>query len=288
MSKHLGFGKRLNASQHIEQFRLVVWQGEYLPEDATDAHSLYEAFRLRHQVFAEMKQWEEENADRLEIDEFDQKAQHFMLVGIDAHKQEHVLAYTRLIKGNPTPKTPENQSDYNLPMQKADVNLKKFHKDIHEGRFLELSRLVANPVLRNTLRKIDNMSIRSSDVLLYLTLEYCLNSPEPAEKIIVILEDFMCRRLDFFGIIYERIGQPVEHKGTRYPIMIDPHSEQNIRARSKIGQLLRRETHGTMDVFSEAPTKERLGRHTRHSRLPKFPRRMAVQQVFKVDIGIND
>lgn len=98
----------------------------------------------------------------------------------------------------------------------------------------------------------------------------------------------MCRRLEQFGIEYEQIGQPVEHKGVRYPIMIDPHSSANSVARARMGQLLRREAHGTLHVFSEEPP-EKSGAHqphrTRRTYKPNFPRRMTVQQVFRVDIG---
>lgn len=180
MNERVLIKRRINANQHIRHLKLVVWQGEYLPENFSEARSLYQAFQLRHQVFAEMKRWETVRPDRLEIDEFDQKARHFLLVGTDAYDHEHILAYTRLVKAMASGQ--RDPQACKLPMQKANVDLGDYLEDIDDGRFLELSRLVANPVLRNTLRHVDNMTIRSSDVLLYLTLEYCLKSPEPAEK----------------------------------------------------------------------------------------------------------
>lgn len=189
-----------------------------------------QVYELRYQVYCEELHFEEINADHIEQDEFDARSIHCFI----RHLSSDTFAGTlRLI-------TTRNDDEL-LPMEKFCPNAISDEK-LRPRNFLphqicELSRLAVPLAFRK--RQVDQFSGGATGVINeqafsvqelrffpYIAISLYMSAVAMCYKtrrvhIFVMMEPRLARSLNFVGIRFTQIGEPIEYHGKRAAFYID-------------------------------------------------------------------
>ena len=200
------------------------------PQLAWSPQLKQQVYRLRYQVYCEELHFEEINHDHIEQDEFDLRAIHCFI----RHLSSDTLAGTlRLI-------TTRNEDEL-LPMEKfcpdAITDEKIRPRNFLPHQICELSRLAVPLAFRKrqvdqftggATGAINEQAFSTQELRFFPYIAICLYMSAVAMcyktrrvHIFVMMEPRLARSLNFVGIKFTQIGEPIEYHGKRAPFYID-------------------------------------------------------------------
>lgn len=197
---------------------------------ALDARHKRDVFHIRHQVYCEELRYEPERPNRLETDEYDRHSLHCLLR--TATEARALVGCTRLVLARP------EDPYYPLPVERTcehSINRKIFDPQrFDRSRIAEVSRLaVRAPYRRRKGESAATLSIEQRDfgtlgqprfpyipVGLYLGT-VAMAARNGIDTLLVLTEPRLAAHFAKLGVEIRQIGEPVEHRGTRVPSMMD-------------------------------------------------------------------
>jgi len=204
---------------------------------ANSAQRLENVFRLRHQVYCDELGFEPQTASQLEHDEYDKNSIHCLLL----HKasQAYVGCIRLILADGNDPAAP-------FPFERACGESLHWSFDNSAGtgreQYGEISRLaiIANFRGRRTETNIADGRSETSyagnedrrhlfpsiSIGLYLAMT-AMVLDQGLKGVFAMMEPRLARQLRRFGILFEQVGEPVEHRGTRAPFCISSASVGN-------------------------------------------------------------
>lgn len=191
-----------------------------------------EAYRVRHAVYCEDLHFETSRPDGFEIDEYDARSLHLLIRSIHNNT---FIGCTRIIR------PPLGSSDKRLPFERTCAQtLDRSIIDpakLPADKIGEVSRLaVISAFRRRKGEKNHPISISEEDFSLgsilrfpYIPLGLYIGTVELARlyniKVLFMLtEKRLASHFSRLGAQLESIGEPVEHRGLRFPSMVETHS----------------------------------------------------------------
>ena len=193
---------------------------------------LAEVFRLRHQIYCDELGFEPQRASCLEHDEYDERSIHCLLL----HKASKTfIGCSRLIL------TAVNEPDERFPFEMACGE--SFHWNFDSSsksgrdRYGEISRLAVIAKFRRFPRnEVANVTDAGEDFYdgdederhlfptislgLYLAMTAIVLN-KGLKGVYAMMEPRLARRLRRLGILFEQVGEAVEHHGLRGPFLVD-------------------------------------------------------------------
>lgn len=215
----------------LERFNLGYGFRRYFRIDAAlDDGRRDDVYRIRHEVYCEDLKYEPERPDRREIDDYDAQSVHCLLT--TAHDPHRPVGCTRLVLTNPA------DPDAPLPFERtcADtldrsiVDPAKLPRD----RIGEVSRLAVRRIYRRRKgEEHKELVINDEDfgsttqprfpyvpVSLYMGA-ISLAAHKNIDFLFVLTEPRLANHFARLGVDIRQIGDPVSHRGTRVPSIID-------------------------------------------------------------------
>jgi N-acyl amino acid synthase of PEP-CTERM/exosortase system len=188
---------------------------------------LEQAYALRYQVFVEEFGWEEPNALKLEIDEFDERAVHSLLI---FKPTGQALGNVRLI----LPDLEKLQVSFPLQQFCTHNMLSDQEYLVRMGEIsrMSISRKFKSEVFKNKVL-LDTLKERTDDVekalatIGYYGLVSLVSSifhmmkQNNMQGAFAMMEPHFINKLTESNIHCKLIGEPIEHKGLRQPCYID-------------------------------------------------------------------
>lgn len=192
---------------------------------------LEEVFRLRHQVYCEELGFEPQRASRLEHDEYDKRSIHCLLL----HKASKTyIGCSRLILAD------SHEPEKPFPFEFACGKSLRWSFDSSAGtgreRYGEISRLAIIAQFRHFSRnevavanggREDFYDGDEDEKHLFPTISLGLYLAMTAivlnqglKGVFAMMEPRLVRRLRRLGILFEQVGEAVEHHGLRGPFLI--------------------------------------------------------------------
>jgi len=229
--KTLGF-----SIQHSSFMRADLFDAYFSIVPAYSGPMLEEVFRLRHQVYCEELGFEPQRASRLEHDEYDKRSVHCLLL----HKATKTyIGCSRLILADPQkPEAP-------FPFESACGTSLRWRFDSSAGigreRYGEISRLAIIAKFRRIPRteevavadragedfydgdEDERHLFPTISLGLYLAMT-AMVLDRGLDGVFAMMEPRLARRLRRLGILFEQVGEAVEHHGLRGPFLIHCHS----------------------------------------------------------------
>ena len=202
-------------------------------EAASSTEVRDEVFRVRHEVYCEELGFEPVRPDRRETDAYDAHSIHCLLR--TSNEPSHPIGCARLVLADPRdPAAP-------LPFEKAcAATLDRSIIDpskLHRGKIAEVSRLaVRSHFRRRKGEKQTAVAIQDEDFgsteqprFPYIPIGLYLGAVAMAkrrgiETLFVLTEPRLQSHFAKLGVKIKQIGEPVEHRGTRIPSMMDVDS----------------------------------------------------------------
>ena len=197
---------------------------------ASSGPMLDEVFRLRHQVYCEELDFEPQRASRLEHDEYDKRSIHSLLL----HRASNsYIGCSRLILAD------RSEPERPFPFEPACGKSLRWRFDSSTGtgreRYGEISRLAITAKFRrfpkNEVAVADGGGEDFYDgdedekhlfptisLGLYLAMTAMVLN-QGLEGAFAMMEPRLARRLRRLGIIFEQVGETVEHHGLRGPFL---------------------------------------------------------------------
>jgi len=198
---------------------------------ANSGPMLEEVFRLRHQVYCEELGFEPQRASRLEHDEYDKRSIHCLLF----HKASKTyIGCSRLILAD------SNEPEAPFPFELACGKSLRWSFDSSAGtgreRYGEISRLAIIATFRRFPRNEVAVADGGSEDFydgaedekhlfptislgLYLAMTAIVLN-QGLKGVFAMMEPRLARRLRRLGILFEQVGEAVEHHGLRGPFLI--------------------------------------------------------------------
>lgn len=187
-----------------------------------------EAFKVRHKVYCAELGYEKNNFHGVETDNFDS---HSTQMVVYSRAVKAYVGCLRLVHGR------HNDVLHNLPMElhcagKLDQKIIDMVKQSGH-RYAEVSRLAIDKNFRHIGRKDVTKALgkekKSSFVLisLYLGLQ-ALARQQNVRYLLAIVEPRLLKNLHRHEIPAFQIGEAIEHRGLRVPILIDTEDIENI------------------------------------------------------------
>lgn len=198
---------------------------------ANSGPMLEEVFRLRHQVYCEELGFEPQRASRLEHDEYDKRSIHCLLF----HKASKTyIGCSRLILAD------SNEPEAPFPFEPACGKSLRWSFDSSAGtgreRYGEISRLAIIAKFRRFPRNDVAVADGGSEDFydgdedekhlfpaislgLYLAMTAIVLN-QGLKGVFAMMEPRLARRLRRLGILFEQVGEAVEHHGLRGPFLI--------------------------------------------------------------------
>lgn len=191
---------------------------------------LEKVFRLRHQVYCEELGFEQQRANHLEHDEHDKNSIHCLLF----HKGSKTnVGCVRLILANC------NEPETAFPFERACGKSLHWSFDSLTGtgrqKYGEISRLAILTNFRRSRNEVnvadgrsDSCYARNDDerrlfpsisLGLYLAVT-AMSLSQGLDGVFAMMEPRLARQLRRFGILFEQVGEAVEHRGMRVPYFI--------------------------------------------------------------------
>ncbi len=193
-----------------------------------------EVYRIRHEVYCEELGFEPVRPDRRESDEYDAQSLHCLLRTSSAPHEP--VGCTRLVLARP------GDPQELLPFERTCArSLKRSIVDparLPRDRIAEVSRLaVRSRFRRRRADQVDRTPIHDEDfggsivhprfpyipIGLYLGA-IALAARSGVETLFVLTEPRLASHFAKLGVAVTQIGDPVEHRGTRIPSMMDVQS----------------------------------------------------------------
>jgi N-acyl amino acid synthase of PEP-CTERM/exosortase system len=184
-------------------------------------------FHLRHEVYARELGWERHRDDHLETDAFDARSLHTLVRAVEG---DRFVAGARLVFADPC------DLDAPLPIEIAcagSLDMELIAAACPDrSRVGEISRLAVIAQYRRRLGErtraffLEKESIRPDRVRLpHLTLGLYLGQVALARwqglhVLLMLAEPALARSIAHYGVPVVRIGQPVNHRGMRFPYMM--------------------------------------------------------------------
>jgi len=207
-----------------------LFQSHFDIVPADQEHMLDKVFRIRHQVYCEELGFEQCREDLLEQDEFDHSAMHCLL----RHKaSQSYVGCVRLILAD------QSAPNQGFPFERVCGQSLDWTFDVAKGTgrkcYGEISRLAiagqfrrrrpgecpAQERLRDAESDSDDARKLFPSVALGLYLAItAMGLNKGLDGVFAMMEPRLARQLRRFGIHFEQVGQPVEHRGTRVPYFI--------------------------------------------------------------------
>lgn len=198
---------------------------------ANSGPMLEEVFRLRHQVYCEELGFEPQRASRLEHDEYDKRSIHCLLF----HKASKTyIGCSRLILAD------SNEPEAPFPFELTCGKSLRWSFDSSAGtgreRYGEISRLAIIAKFRRFPRNEVAVADGGSEDFydgdedekhlfptislgLYLAMTAIVLN-QGLKGVFAMMEPRLARRLRRLGILFEQVGEAVEHHGLRGPFLI--------------------------------------------------------------------
>ena len=205
---------------------------------ANSGPMLEEVFRLRHQVYCEELGFEPQRASRLEHDEYDKRSVHCLLL----HKASNTyIGCSRLILAD------SNDLEIPFPFESSCGTSLRWRFDSSAGRgrerYGEISRLAVIAKFRRFARNEAADANGSSEDFydgdedekhlfptislgLYLAMTAIVLN-QGLKGVFAMMEPRLARRLRRLGMLFEQVGEAVEHRGLRGPFLVDCDSVLN-------------------------------------------------------------
>lgn len=204
---------------------------------ANSGPRLEKVFRLRHQVYCEELGFEPQRASQLEHDEYDKNSIHCLLF----HRASQTyVGCIRLILAN------GNDPEAPFPFERACGKSLRWSFDSSavtgRKRYGEISRLaiIANFRGRRTEASVadggsEDFHAENEDrrhlfpfisLGLYLAMTAMVLN-QGLDGVFAMMEPRLARQLRRFGILFEQVGEPVEHRGMRVPFCMSSNSIWN-------------------------------------------------------------
>lgn len=168
------------------------------------------AKQLRYRVFVEEKGWEAPKPDHVdeESDVYDAQAVHGLL--FDAVAARDIGAVRVILPGD---------ASSTLPMQKLCTN-----PLLSDAKYLSRACEVSRLCILKEYRAAGGIVNSEMECSLLLRLvgtitEIALENRKTA--LFALMEEKLQKKLAFCGIEFNTIGDPVEHRGVRYPTMLE-------------------------------------------------------------------
>ena len=195
-----------------------------------DSEELIKAvYNIRHQVYCEELGFEQQRANRLEIDDYDLHSSHCLL----HHKSSNSYAgCVRLVLAS------NNTPEFNFPFEQTCKVSDDFLllKEQPRSKFGEISRLAITANFRRR-RGESNKPDGGSDAIdassederrrfpsvalgLYVAIT-AMGLEQGLDGVFAMMEPRLARQLRRFGFHFTQIGETVEHRGLRAPFFID-------------------------------------------------------------------
>lgn len=188
-----------------------------------------EAYRVRHSVYCEDLQFESLQSDGFETDEYDAHSLHLLIRSIHS---DTFIGCTRIIR------PPSNSNDKRLPFEKICAQtLDRSIMDpprLPTDKIGEISRLAVIAAFRRRKgEKKHPINISEEDSSIgpvarfpYIPLGLYIGTVELARihdiKILFMLtEERLASHFSRLGAQLESIGSPIEHRGLRFPSMVE-------------------------------------------------------------------
>lgn len=204
---------------------------QYLkPQLASSEELRHEVYKLRHNVYCEELHFEDVKASYEETDEFDERAIHCFVRHISSN---NLAGTVRLItSAKPGELLPIEQFCSHAI---TDVNVTPAHFGRHE--ICEISRLAVPAAFRK--REIDKyagaatgaineQAFSQTELRCFPYIAICLYLSAAAMSyktrryhVFVMMEPRLARSLQFVGIMFKQLGQPIEFHGKRAAYYID-------------------------------------------------------------------
>jgi N-acyl amino acid synthase of PEP-CTERM/exosortase system len=200
-----------------------------IPADTTELRN--EVFRIRYDVYCEELGYEdtERFPDKLEQDSYDPHSQHCLLW----HKSsEQFAGCVRLAQASP------ELNNQKLPFEltcgeKIDRSIVDISQLPTES-YGEISRLAVRSTFRRRAGEkntpfgvVPDSSLEIEERRSFPLIAFGLYLAAAAsglnnglERVFAMMEPRLARRLRIFGINFEQIGEPIEHRGLRAPYQI--------------------------------------------------------------------
>lgn len=188
-----------------------------------------EAYRVRHSVYCEDLQYESLQPNGFEIDEYDAHSLHLLIRNIHSNT---FIGCTRIIR------PPSNCNDRRLPFEK--ICAQTLDRSIMDPAKLpadkigEISRLAVTAAFRRRKGEKNHpihISERDSSIgpvarFPYIPLGLYIGTVELARiyniKVLFMLtEERLASHFSRLGARLESIGSPIEHRGLRFPSMVE-------------------------------------------------------------------
>ncbi|MCB1551265.1 MAG: GNAT family N-acetyltransferase, partial [Alphaproteobacteria bacterium] len=213
---------------HAQEISSLTLSCFSYPETMCTHPVLTSCARLRHDAFCMKHQWEPVVEDGLEVDQYDPNSHHVVLAANfsgESRQAETVLAYLRLVDGT---KYSFESETHIVPMLATQAEIPSdIRKKIEQGRSLEISRFCINTRRVNKITTKCGMDIKPSDLNLLMACKLCHKILPEVESFVAILEPWLCRQIKKQGLNIKQIGEPINHRGIRFPVEIDMHDQQN-------------------------------------------------------------
>lgn len=203
---------------------------QYFSVIPADTEDLIKAvYNIRHQVYCEELGFEQQRANRLEIDDYDLHSSHCLLHHKSSNSYAGCVRLVLASNDNPEFKFPFEQTC------KVSNDFSLF-KEQPRRKFGEISRLAITANFRRR-RGESNRPDGGSDSIdasnederrrfpsvalgLYIAIT-AIGLEQGLEGVFAMMEPRLARQLRRFGFYFTQIGDTVEHRGLRAPFFID-------------------------------------------------------------------
>jgi N-acyl amino acid synthase of PEP-CTERM/exosortase system len=209
-----------------EFYNLVTHSYQVVP--AVNAEIKAEAFKLRHKVYCSELNYEETNSQEQEQDEFDHHSTQ-MLVYSRAHKS--YIGCVRLVHGRHEGEMKDLPFEHHC---KGRINHKILNMVKESGqKYAEVSRLAVEKDFRHCGRSKTKRAMggqpKSSFALLSLYLGiHAMARQQNVRYLFAIVEPRLLKNMHRHNIPAIQIGEGVDHRGLRVPILIDVEDIEKI------------------------------------------------------------
>lgn len=209
-----------------EAFNLMTHAYQVMP--AVNPTLQAEAFKVRHKVYCAELNYEETNAHGIEQDEYDHHSTQ-MVVYSRSHKS--YIGCVRLVHGHHEGQRRELPFEHHCK-DRLDHRILSMVKESGH-RYAEVSRLAIEKDFRHVGRQHTNRALggqtKSSFALLslYLGLQ-AMARQQNVRYLFAIVEPRLLRNLHRHNVPAIQIGQGVDHRGLRVPILIDVEDIEKI------------------------------------------------------------
>ncbi len=218
----------------FERFNLGSGFRQHFRIDAaTDDALRDDVFRIRHEVYCEDLQFEPEREDRRESDAYDSHSLHCLMRTVQA--PHSLVGCTRLVLTDPNaPDTPlpfESTCEHTLDRRIIDP------AKMPRGRIAEVSRLaVRAPYRRRKGESRVSVDVKNEDFgtkeqprFPYIPIGLYLGAISLAvhsdiDTLFVLTEPRLASHFSRLGVDIRQIGEPISHRGTRVPSVMDVNS----------------------------------------------------------------